>query len=83
MLYHYKFVSINRSDNHFTGYFREIVAILMCTIYINMATFISKEKFSKTVHGKKEAGKTTPWVDLDKEEIYKIVLIEKKTIPIW
>ena len=43
-----------------------------------MAKFISKEKFSKTVQEKKEAGKTTPWPDLDKEEIYKVVLIEKK-----
>ena len=43
-----------------------------------MAKFISKEKFSKTVQEKKEAEKTTPWLDLDKEEIYKIVLIEKK-----
>ena len=43
-----------------------------------MAKFISKETFSKTVQTKKEAEKTTPWPDLDKEEIYKVVLIEKK-----
>lgn len=43
-----------------------------------MAKFISTEKFNRSVQQKKEAEKATPWLDLDKEEIYKVVLIEKK-----